>query len=105
MNAEGSPVNAPAAGVNAGVRRRLGRVPVEAEAPRACDAPPPKKHCDRHNDVACYRAETVDLATGVVRRKFFCLGAAGAWAYRYGLAFPPGMWDRVDAPEAPPCAP
>lgn len=102
MNADASSVNDQAPGVNAGVRRRLGRVSVDPETPRACDAPAPKKHCDEHNDVACYRVETIDLATGMVRRKWFCLGAACAWAYRYGLAFPPGRWDQLYGEDAKP---
>jgi hypothetical protein len=84
----------------AGAIYRLGRVPVDPATPRRCEAPLPKKHCDPHDDVACYRAETIDPATGAVRRKFFCLRAAVAWAYARGVTFPPGRW-----PEDPPAPP
>jgi hypothetical protein len=95
VNEKATAVNAPAAAVNAPPRYRLGRVTSDAETPRRCEAPKPKRHCDPHNDVACYRAETIDPDTGVVRRRFFCLRAAGAWAYARGVAFPPGMWTAL----------
>ena len=65
---------------------RLGRVP-GADAACTCDAQP------RPHD-APYRVESVNEQTGEVRTAWLCPSRAAALAARYGLPFPPGMWDR-----------
>jgi hypothetical protein len=71
---------------------RMGRMRATPEDPPACQAGD-RSHCEGDdNHPAVYRIEKVDPATGEIWRRFMCLRAAGAWAYRFDVPFPPGMW-------------
>lgn len=82
---------------------RMGRIPVDPERPKACEAVAPGRHCPRPRGAekapehaATYRVEKTNPETGEIWRRHFCTGASAAWASRHHIDFPPGLWDRKD---------
>ncbi len=66
---------------------RFGCLPMHDALARHCDCQAkPTRH------PAHFHAEVVDPGTGEIKGRDLCIPAARAFATKYALEYPPGMW-------------